>query len=158
MKCAWLGLPIFGVGLGALAVWWGWPLESPRFASPHDPGPRAVPFLAAAACAVFSVLAGIGDQRKGADAAVPESASAGGHRVPPLIATASSLGIVSAYVGLIPWMGFYGATGIFSGIFSRLSGASWRIAVVVGVVLPLAVYLVFERGLQAALPRSFLGR
>ena len=151
MNRAGLALPLFGLVVALAAVWFAWPLEAPRFASPHDPGPRALPLLAAGATAAFAILIGVRDE--GASIDKPESRRLDAEA--PVRSVALNLFLVVLFVGAISLLGFYLAAGVFGLGFARVSRLPWRGALLCALILPLATYLVFELGLHVRLPRPY---
>jgi putative tricarboxylic transport membrane protein len=58
-------------------------------------------------------------------------------------------------VGLIEWLGFYVVTGLYMGFFARYIGRyRWHWVIVVAILLPVIIYLAFERGFRVSLPKS----
>ena len=58
-------------------------------------------------------------------------------------------------VALIGWLGFYITSGAYMALFARWVGRyRWLSVVVIGVAVPLALYLGFERGFRVPLPKS----
>lgn len=67
--------------------------------------------------------------------------------VVPMVLTAVSIG----------WLGLYLATALYMGFFARYLGRyRWVWAVASAVLVPLAMYLVFEQGFRMSLPKSAL--
>ena len=58
-------------------------------------------------------------------------------------------------VALIGWLGLYIVSGAYMALFARWVGRyRWLSVVVIGVGVPLALYLGFERGFRVPLPKS----
>lgn len=61
------------------------------------------------------------------------------------------------YGASILWLGLYLATGVYMAFFARSIGHyRWLRVVAVAVLVPLALYLVFEQGFRMVLPKSIL--
>ena len=60
-------------------------------------------------------------------------------------------------VSLLSWLGFYAVSGLYMALFARWIGRyHWAGVLVLGVGVPLALYLTFERGFKVPLPKSLL--
>jgi len=60
-------------------------------------------------------------------------------------------------VVLLSWLGFYLVSGLYMGFFARWLGRyHWIGALALAVVVPIALYLTFERGFKVPLPKSLL--
>lgn len=58
-------------------------------------------------------------------------------------------------VALINGLGFYIVSGAYMAIFARwIGGYGWRVVAGVGLGIPVALYLGFERGFRVPLPKS----
>src|SRR6266508_3275453 len=65
-----------------------------------------------------------------------------------------SVPMVAAVV-LIDWVGFYVVSGAYMALFARWVGRyNWVIVAGIALGLPIALYLVFERGFRVPLPKS----
>lgn len=152
------------VVLGGTVVWLSW--EMPRLATRgiHPAtAPGLVPGMLGIALTVCGVILGARSLRVAKDGA-GWSAFAGLFTTPEAgrVATAMALALVYA-VGLVGWMPFWAATAVFVIafiiVFEHGFAASphplWRTiltAVVQGVIVAIAVTLVFERGFLVRLP------
>jgi hypothetical protein len=57
----------------------------------------------------------------------------------------------------IPWLGFYVTSGVYMGGFARWLGSyRWHWVALIGLSVPLALYLCFEQGFRVPLPKSVL--
>lgn len=60
-------------------------------------------------------------------------------------------------VALIEWLGFYIVTGAYMGFFARyIGGYRWYWVLAIAILIPLVIFLAFERGFRVSLPKSFL--
>ncbi len=58
-------------------------------------------------------------------------------------------------VSLLPWLGFYIVSGLYMAFFARWLGRyPWISVLALGVVVPVALYLTFERGFKVPLPQE----
>jgi hypothetical protein len=58
-------------------------------------------------------------------------------------------------VVLLPWFGFYLTSGVYMALFARWIGRyRWRWVGLLGVAVPLALFLTFEMGFKVPLPKS----
>lgn len=60
-------------------------------------------------------------------------------------------------VALLAWLGFYLVSGLYMGYFARWLGRyHWIAVLALAVLVPLALYVTFERGFRVPLPKSML--
>jgi putative tricarboxylic transport membrane protein len=66
-------------------------------------------------------------------------------------------GPLMAAVLSVQFVGFYLMAGLYMGLFAVWYGRyRWYVGLLAGVLLPLALYLAFERGFRISLPKSLL--
>jgi putative tricarboxylic transport membrane protein len=66
-------------------------------------------------------------------------------------------GPLVAAVLLLQYVGFYLMTALYMGLFAIWYGRyRWYVGLMVGILLPVILYLAFERGFRIALPKSVL--
>lgn len=113
-------------------------------------GPDAgfYPFWSAAAMAAAAVAVLVTSFRVSTTGGIfesPEGARAFVRLLTPLVIAA----------GLISWLGFYVVSGAYMALFARWIGRyHWGYVLLLGLVVPLALYLTFERGFKVPLPKS----
>ena len=60
-------------------------------------------------------------------------------------------------VSLLSWLGFYVVSGLYMALFARWIGRyHWVGVLLLGAVVPIALYFTFERGFRVPLPKSLL--
>lgn len=127
-----------------LLAGFGWGLVAPFAYEPV--GPRAFPLITAvliAACGLVLLVKGGGKV---------EPNAAGVNRGVLVISATLLL-----YAVLFESLGFVVSTAAMSLVVARVFGASWTQAAIMGLVLSLGSFLLFDHGLDVVLPTGVLG-
>lgn len=150
-----------GVALITIAGVWAWltaRLDNPEM--PGTVGPRVFPFLLSGLLAVLAIFLIAGARRAGGANREAAAAAQGGRAVPtdPLerewVAIPVTLGVLIAYVYLLPTIGFLLLTPFLMLISIKwlLGERSWIRAVAVSIGVSLTVYFVFGKIFSVPLP------
>lgn len=137
-------LGIAALCFAAFLTWFGYDLEAPFSYEPV--GPKAFPLLLAliiALCGVRLVLKGGNNVE-----ANPPGAN---------MRIMSMAACLAAYAFLFQWMGFIIATALMAIVVGRLFGGSWGKVLIGGVLMGLALFVLFDIGLDVVLPAGLLG-
>lgn len=137
-------LGIAALVFAAFLTWFGHDLEAPFAYEPV--GPKAFPLLLAliiALCGIRLVLKGGNNVQ-----ANPPGANM------RIILMAACL---AAYAFFFQWMGFVIATALMAVVVGRLFGGSWGKVLIGGALMGLALFLLFDMGLDVVLPAGLLG-
>lgn len=112
-------------------------------------GPGFYPFWSAA---LMGVAAAILTYRALATALPSAGVFAGPDSVPSVLKLVVPM---FAYAASLPWLGLYVATALFMGFYASYLGRyRWYRVIAIGILVPLAIYAVFEIGFKLTLPKS----
>lgn len=137
-------LGIAALIFAALITAFGYDLEPPFSYEPV--GPKAFPLLLAliiALCGLRLIIKGGGEVE-----ANPEGANT---RIAAMAA------YLAGYAFLFQWIGFVAATTLMVALVGRLFHASWLQAFLGGIVMSIALFYLFDKGLDVVLPTGVLG-
>ena len=143
-----VGLGIFFIGLGALALCFVPWITNPGLGHNSDPGPRLFP----AALAIVLVLGGAAFTVRGVVGKPHVPATYGGRRLDAVVL----LGAIGVYIAAMPLLGFALSTGLFAAGAMLWLKVRARVAIPVTLVLLLAVYLLFAKLFKVQLPAGTL--
>ena len=116
-------------------------------------GPAWFPGLIAAGlgvCGFFLIVAGV--RQQGPWAALPQWM----HRPRPALGVASVVAGLLFYILAADTLGFHLTGVVLLTLWMRILGASWRVALLVGVVATVAIHLSFYKLLRIPLPWGLL--
>ena len=117
--------------------------------APGDVGPSWYPFWAAG---VMGVAAAFVAYRSFVSPQPREGVFAGRESVLAVLKLAIPMIL---YAFSFQWLGFYLATGVYMGFFGAYLGRyRWYWSLALAVLMPLAIYLMFEVGFKLLLPKS----
>ena len=128
----------------AFLTWFGHDLEAPFAYEPV--GPAAFPLLLAliiALCGLRLVFKGGND--------VEANSPGANLRIAMMVAT------LAAYGFFFQWLGFVVSTTLMSVLIGRLFGGTWLKCTVGGVLLAVALFLLFDKVMDVVLPAGLLG-
>lgn len=137
-------LGIAALIFAALIFAFGYDLEPPFSYEPV--GPKAFPLLLAliiALCGVRLVIKGGGEVE-----ANPKGAN---FRIVLMVV------YLAAYAFVFQWLGFIIATTLMVTFVGRLFQATWRQALIGGIIMSIGLYFLFDKGLDVVLPLGILG-
>jgi putative tricarboxylic transport membrane protein len=140
--------------LGAVVLWHiqGFPpMPGQKYGPAWFPGLIAIGLIV---CGVMLVAARMRAASPQALFALPEWTG----RVRPVASVLSVLAGLVAYVLVVDALGFHLTAIVLLLVWSRLLGASWRIAVPVAIVATLVIHLSFYKLLKVPLPWGLLER
>lgn len=138
---------ILGIAALLLAIfltWQGYDMEAPFSYEPL--GPKAFPLVIAliiAICGVLLIVKGNPEINRN-----PPGANA---RITLMIAC------VAAYAFIFQWAGFVLATAGMTAVVGKLFGGRWRWTILSGIIIGVAFFLLFDKGLDVVLPTGLLG-
>ena len=137
-------LGVAALVFAAFLTWFGYDLEAPFSYEPV--GPKAFPLLLAliiALCGLRLVLKGGRDVE-----ANPPGAN---------LRIASMVAALAAYAFFFQWLGFVVATALMSLAVGRLFGGGWIKTSIGAVLMAVALFLLFDKGLDVVVPAGRLG-
>lgn len=137
-------LGIAALVLAAFMTWFGHDLEAPFAYEPL--GPKAFPLL----LALVIALCGLTLIIKNRHTADPNPPGANA-RIGVMIT------IVAGYAMLFQWLGFVISTALMTTLVARLFGGRWVYAIIGGIVMGVAFFLLFDKALDVVLPTGLLG-
>ena len=117
-------------------------------------GPAWFPGLIAGGlgvCGFFLIVSGV-RQRGGAWIALPDWLQ----RARPALGVASVVIGLLVYIVAVDTLGFHITGGVLLTAWTRILGASWRMAAVVAVVATVAIHFSFNKALRIPLPWGLL--
>ncbi|OVZ55612.1 hypothetical protein CDO44_23020 [Pigmentiphaga sp. NML080357] len=132
------------LAFAAVMAWQGYGLEAPFAYEPV--GPRAFPML----LSLIIGLCGLWLAVKGGNPVEPAAPGVKGR----VFAVAAALAV---YAFLFQWLGVVFATFLMSLPVGRAFGGSWFKSGAAGLVLGVAVFLLFDKVLDVVLPTGLLG-
>lgn len=137
-------LAVFALAFAALITVFGYDLQPPFSYEPV--GPRAFPLL----IALVIALCGLRLLIRGGGAVEPNPAGVNA-RILMMVAC------LAAYAFLFQWLGFIVATAAMVALVGRLFRATWLQAILGAVLMSVALFLLFDKGLDVVLPAGILG-
>lgn len=137
-------LGIAAVLLAVFLTWQSYGMEAPFSYEPL--GPSAFPLIIAAIIAICGVVLIV----KGS-LMVDRNPPGANIRIGTMVAC------VAVYAFLFQWAGFVIATAGMTAIVGRLFGGKWQWTILSGVVIGIAFFLLFDKGLDVVLPTGLLG-